>query len=455
MRKVFRTLGFLAVLSLTPPMLSLQSFGQDCTQFAADYRLAVISISVERTRRETGAVTKASGTAVIVSRDGYALCAYHVVAGDADTDDVRVFGAIGSLHALKGEMRVVSEDKSSDIALLQFKDNSRLYVPIPLGNPFKVQIGAQLCSLSFSYPLNADYHPTTGTLSSRTGQDDSAGVKNLWTTQMPSNSGESGPPVLDLNNGGVVALKYGGVVALKNPSSDKSDELVQNVNYLVPINLAEPMLRKYVGLSVAQGWKAEKYEERERSKIGEWKGNSTYLQHDVGRDVGEEWFMSTSDDQGWKKYHSKMSIELAPGHYRLESILNCVVEDERGTVEQIDDDATHRYFIEKGKGQIEISIGHSLYKGWHILGSAALTSVLQNLSDNQFQNNNRPCNGKYQTLSFDFTVKKLEKYELRVQSGADVIFEVERPEEPSKLFKYHKYGRVSASLRRISLFRLQ
>jgi hypothetical protein len=207
--------------------------------------------------------------------------------------------------------------------------------------------------------------------------------------------------------------------------------------------------------AVAQGWQAEKDEERERSKIGEWKGNSTYLQHDVGRAVGEEWFMSTSDDQGWKKYHSKMSIELAPGHYRLESILNCVVEDERGAVEQIDDDATHRYFIEKGKGQIEISIGHSLYKGWHTLGSAALTSVLQNLGDNQFQNNNRPCNGKYQTLSFDFTVKKLEKYELRVQSGADVIFEVERPEEPSKLFKYHKYGRVSASLRRISLFRLQ
>jgi hypothetical protein len=209
---------------------------------------------------------------------------------------------------------------------------------------------------------------------------------------------------------------------------------------------------------VAQGWDAEKDEERERSKIGEWKGNSTSLQHDVGRAVGEEWFMSTLDVQGFMStnvLHSRVSIELAPGHYRLESILNCNVEDERGTIEQIDEDATHRYFIEKGKGKIQISIGHPFGRTWSNLGSAALTSVLQDLGDNQFTRNNKPCNGKYQTLSFDFTVKKLEKYELRVQSLANMIFEVDRPEEPSKLFKYHKYGRVSASLRRISLFRLQ
>ncbi len=49
---------------------------------------------------------------------------------------------------------------------------------------------------------------------------------------MPSNAGESGAPVIDLKNGGVVAMKYGG----KDPAG------AQNVNYLIPLNFAKGML---------------------------------------------------------------------------------------------------------------------------------------------------------------------------------------------------------------------
>jgi hypothetical protein len=213
---------------------------QDCSKPAAENKQAVVSLSVEITNKETGAVTPGSGTGFVVSPDGFVLTAYHVVASDPDKMELRVYGAIGSLYAQKSILRFVAEDRDSDIALLQFRDSSHLYVPITLGNPWNVKVGEQLCSLSFSAPLEQEYHPTTGALSSRSGEDTGAGLNNLWTTQMPSNRGESGAPVLDLSRGGVVALKYGG----KKPGE------VQNVNYLTPLNLAEPLLRKHVGLTL-------------------------------------------------------------------------------------------------------------------------------------------------------------------------------------------------------------
>ena len=57
---------------------------------------------------------------------------------------------------------------------------------------------------------------------------------------MPSNFGESGAPVFDLKNGGVIALKYGG----KNPN------MAQNVNYLIPLNLAKNLLETHCNVSV-------------------------------------------------------------------------------------------------------------------------------------------------------------------------------------------------------------
>jgi S1-C subfamily serine protease len=138
-------------------------------------------------------------------------------------------------------MMVIATDPSKDIALLAFLDESRTYTPIPLSNPSKIQIGGQLCSLSYSVPLQADYQAVTGTLSSRKGQDPTNGITTLWTTQMPSNPGVSGAPVLDITKGGVIGMMYGGI------------QQAQNVNYLIPINIAATMLRDYCSLEIPQG----------------------------------------------------------------------------------------------------------------------------------------------------------------------------------------------------------
>jgi S1-C subfamily serine protease len=235
-----RRFGSVALLLLCPLFLCSSVSGQDCSKWAADYRQSVISLTVEKTRKETGVVISGSGTGFIVSGEGHVLTAYHVVAREPDTDSVEIEGA-RSLYGQKTPMRVIATDPSKDIALLAFLDESQTYTPIPLGNPSKVQIGGQLCSLSYSAPLHADYQAVTGTLSSRKGQDLAKGITTLWTTQMPSNPGVSGAPVLDITKGGVVGMMYGGV------------QQAQNVNYLIPITLAGTILRDYCSVEIPQG----------------------------------------------------------------------------------------------------------------------------------------------------------------------------------------------------------
>ena len=216
------------IVAVTLASSGLHALAQDCTDQAKEDRSAVVSLTVKKIKKSTGQVIAGSGTGFIVSPQGYVLTADHVIERDATIDEVQIDGAVGSLYATKSPMRIVEEEKGADVAMLQFRDGSHAYVPIRLGNPFNVQSGAQMCSLSYSAPINADYHITTGSLSSLSGEDVANGVNNLWTTQLPSNEGESGAPVVQLPEGGVVAIKYGG----ERPG------VAQNVNYIIPINLA-------------------------------------------------------------------------------------------------------------------------------------------------------------------------------------------------------------------------
>jgi S1-C subfamily serine protease len=214
--------------------------GQDCSGQATLNRHGVVSLEVKKIKKTTGQVIEERGTGFIITPQGYVLTADHVVARDASIDEVKISGAVGSLFGTTSPLRIVDKDKSSDVALLKFLDESHLYSPIRLGDPWDVSVGSPLCSVGFSAPLNADFHANVGSLSSLTGQDEDHGVYNLWTTQLPSNIGESGSPVLRLPDKGVVAIKYGG----ESPSA------VQNMNYIIPINLAGLLILKYAGISI-------------------------------------------------------------------------------------------------------------------------------------------------------------------------------------------------------------
>ena len=228
-------------LICTCPMLCIVAHAQrqDCSQWRNLSKATVVSISVVRTQNG-GAVFRGNGTGFIVSPQGHVLTAYHVVASDAETDKVEAKGTIGSLGAPPVDLKIIDDDPRKDIALLQFEDSTRNYDVMPLGDPFKAMEDTPLCSFSFSAPLGVDLHSNGGSLSSKKGEDRAAKIKTLWTTDMPSNEGESGAPVIDLDNGGVVAMKYGG----KDPAR------VQNVNFLIPLNLAKIMLETHCNVKI-------------------------------------------------------------------------------------------------------------------------------------------------------------------------------------------------------------
>jgi hypothetical protein len=95
------------------------------------------------------------------------------------------------------------------------------YKHVLRGKATDVKVGDNLCSTSF--PTDKESFFTDGRMSG-TGAEG-----GLWYTQMPSNAGDSGAPVF-LASGKVVAIKVGGY------------EKLQNVNLVIPINLAQDLL---------------------------------------------------------------------------------------------------------------------------------------------------------------------------------------------------------------------
>jgi hypothetical protein len=227
-----------SVCTLT--LFALAAAGQDCTKHATSFNHGIVHLTVKKTQKETGVVIEGKGTGFVVSPQGFVITADHLVSRDATTDDVVIVGSIGSMYSASSPLKIVEENGLSDVAMLKFLDSSRSYEPIRLGCPWKLQAGALLCSLGYSSKPMQDYHATTGTLSSLSGEDKPNKVNDLWTTQMPSNEGESGSPVLLISDGGVIAVKYGGV-----PTA-------QNVNYIIPIYHAQSMLLTYTGSPLPQ-----------------------------------------------------------------------------------------------------------------------------------------------------------------------------------------------------------
>jgi hypothetical protein len=199
---------------------------QDCSLAVEMNRGAILYLKAQKTNPQTGAVTIKTGTGFFVSPDGYILTDYHVISADPGWD-VQVAGALGSAEAQQFAVTIIDTDSKEDVALLKVKETNHPWKSVFIGDPNTVTGTATLCSAGF--PNNDQYQyefqATQGPLGGK------GGPAGRWTTQMPSNPGESGAPVFTID-GIVVALKWGG------------DSQLQNVNLLTPINLANGLLIK-------------------------------------------------------------------------------------------------------------------------------------------------------------------------------------------------------------------
>ncbi len=206
-----------------------QAAAQNCSKVVIDYRRAIVHIRVEKTHKITGAIDIVEGTGFIVQSDGYLVTNNHVVAKEADIDKVEITGAIASRVGFRTPILTITNDDQHDLALLQLENSSEVYQSVLIGEPWSVSPSSNLCSLGF--PSGQEFHYSNGTLGGK------AATKGWWSTDMPSNRGESGAPVFADATGRVVAIKVGGY------------DDAQNLNLVIPINLAGSLLSQVPHLS--------------------------------------------------------------------------------------------------------------------------------------------------------------------------------------------------------------
>jgi S1-C subfamily serine protease len=199
-------------------------YAQDCSLAIRNIRNATVFLKADSENPKTGAITRQTGTGFIIKETGYVLTAYHVVKANEGWA-LTISGAIGSAEAPPLGLILRDSDPQQDVALLKFKQTNLNLTPVFIGNSDVVPQGLKLCSAGF--PANDKYQyefeSSEGPLSGTGGPD------GRWTTQMPSNPGESGAPVFTID-GIVVALKYGG------------DSSLKDLNVLTPINFASRLL---------------------------------------------------------------------------------------------------------------------------------------------------------------------------------------------------------------------
>ncbi|MFQ5848437.1 MAG: trypsin-like peptidase domain-containing protein [Candidatus Methylomirabilales bacterium] len=223
------------------PLLSEQSsdlvrLNRSLTQLVALIQPAVVQIGVEKV--EAAALPENHppvpgerperprvGSGFIVSRDGYILTNYHVVAevreADVELYDGRTFSA-----------KVVGKDRRTDLALLKVDGGGRLSV-LPLGDSDRLKIGEFV--LAAGNPFGLEHTVTFGVVSRKGHGFGRFGFFDDYIqTDASINPGNSGGPLVNIR---------GEVVGINTAIIPR-----QRIGFAIPINLAKlilPQLREH------------------------------------------------------------------------------------------------------------------------------------------------------------------------------------------------------------------
>ncbi|HLM30124.1 MAG TPA: trypsin-like peptidase domain-containing protein [Solirubrobacterales bacterium] len=135
----------------------------------------------------------ATGSGFVYDDQGHILTNEHVVAG-ADQVTVRVGGEDGDTY----DAKVVGEDKSTDVAVLQVSDGVDQLQPLELGDSADVKVGDPVVAIGNPYGL--DRSATAGIVSAVQREINAPNgftITNAIQTDAPINPGNSGGPLLD------------------------------------------------------------------------------------------------------------------------------------------------------------------------------------------------------------------------------------------------------------------
>ena len=192
----------------------------------------------------------ASGSGVIISKDGYILTNNHVVASSTSTSYYQVSQATKITVTLYNdeteyEAKIIGTDEQTDLAVLKIEKND--LTAAELGDSNNVQVGE--FAMAIGNPLRMQSTVTTGIISAknRTITSDNVTYKVIQT-DAAINSGNSGGALINAEG------KVIGINTLKLSGSD-----VEGIGFAIPINdtidVYEQLIsngkvsRPYIGIS--------------------------------------------------------------------------------------------------------------------------------------------------------------------------------------------------------------
>lgn len=191
------------------------------------------------------------GSGVIVSKDGYILTNYHVVAGANEitikTSDNKSFDA-----------EIVGTDSLSDVAVVKIKDKVKNLPVAYLGNSDKLRPGDWAIAIGNPFSLSSSV--TLGIVSAlgRTAGNNANSYQNFIQTDAAINPGNSGGALVNIN---------GELIGINTMIYTQSGGYM-GIGFAIPINMAKSIMEDliYDG-KVSRGWLGVMIQELDQSTI--------------------------------------------------------------------------------------------------------------------------------------------------------------------------------------------
>ena len=142
-------------------------------------------------RQSEPMIQEGTGSGVVISSQGYIVTNNHVVEG---ADEIEVTLHNNDFY----KARIIGTDPSTDLALLQIKNND--LQPIPLGNSDQVEVGEWVMAIGNPFNLNSTV--TAGIISAKGRNiniiDDKSAIEAFIQTDAAINPGNSGGALVNL-----------------------------------------------------------------------------------------------------------------------------------------------------------------------------------------------------------------------------------------------------------------
>ncbi len=178
------------------------------------------------------AAGSASGTGMVIDREGRVLTNYHVIEGQKD---IKVTLADGTAS----KATVLGSDPGSDLAVLKVTVPANLLTPVAFANSDSVRVGDAVFAIGNpfgqNFSVSAGIISATGrvTTSSFTGR----AIRDVLQTDTAMNPGNSGGPLFNMK-GEVIGVN----TSIENPSG----RFFIGLGYAIPSNTAQRFLPQMV-----------------------------------------------------------------------------------------------------------------------------------------------------------------------------------------------------------------